>query len=327
MTVHSAVIEYRRQIVALIESSPNKRAACAAAGIHPSTFYRWRTKIDLRAADSTQLSWLDRRLEQHVVAAALANPPAGPRRLADELTANGVRVNPSRVWRILKRHRLNTRRLRYALLASHRAVSDGFTVPERAGVYVGELEASKPGDLVQFDCFHVGSFKETRLHRGKTTKGQIWQYTAIDVASSFTWAQLAATSHNPSPAITSELAHRVAADLTANGWTWTAASTDNGNEFRAHLFANTLESLGVEHRFIKAGRPQTNGKAERVQRTILEECYQPALIGYVQPSITGLRTDLTNYLAYYNHQRPHHGKWNQGATPASIMTPNPKLAP
>ncbi|NNF56168.1 MAG: hypothetical protein HKN03_17200, partial [Acidimicrobiales bacterium] len=223
MTVHSALVTYRRQVVALIESSPNKRAACAAAGIHPSTFYRWRNKTDLDVADTRQLSWLDRRVEQRVVAAALANPPAGPQRLADELTANGVRVNPSKVWRILKRHRLNTRRLRYALLASHRAVSDGFTIPERATGYVGELEASVPGDLVQFDCFHVGSFKETRLKRGKTTRGQIWQYTAIDVASSYTWAQLAATSHNPSPAITSELAHRVAADLTTNGWTWKAA--------------------------------------------------------------------------------------------------------
>ena len=129
------------------------------------------------------------------------------------------------------------------------------------------------------------------------------------------------------PAITSELAHRVAADLTTNGWTWKAASTDNGNEFRARLFADTLESLGVEHRFIKAGRPQSNGKVERVQRTILEECYQPALIGYVEPSITGLRADLDTYLTYYNHQRPHHGKWNQGATPTTIMNPNPKLHP
>lgn len=327
MTVHSALVVYRRQIVALIESSPNKRAACAAAGIHPSTFYRWRTRTDLAAADGRQLSWLDRRVEQLVVAAALADPPAGPQRLTDQLGADGVMVNPSKVWRILKRHRLNTRRLRYALLACHRGVSDGFTVPDRARVYVGQLEATVPGDLVQFDCFHVGSFKETRLGQHKTVPGQIWQYTAIDVASSYLWAQLAATSHNPSPAIASALAHRVATDLNRAGWQWQAASTDNGNEFRSRIFTDTLQTLGVEHRFIKAGRPQSNGKVERVQRTILEECYQPALIGYVEPSITGLRQDLNHYLTHYNQQRPHHGKWNQGATPASIFTPNPKLNP
>jgi hypothetical protein len=34
------------------------------------------------------------------------------------------------------------------------------------------LEASRPGDLVQFDCFHVGRLSGTR--------GAGWQYTAID---------------------------------------------------------------------------------------------------------------------------------------------------
>ncbi len=259
MTVHSAVVEARRQIVALIESSPNKRAACAAAGIHPSTFYRWRHTLEQPDRFRRQ-SWTDERLERLVVATALANPAAGPQRVCDVLAAQQIMTNLSRVWRILRRHRLNTRRLRYALLTQHRGAVDGFTVPERAQVYVGELDASVPGDLVQFDCFHVGSFKETRLRKGKAVRGQIWQYTAIDVASSYVWAELHATSHNPSPAITSQLAHRVAADLTHNGWEWTAATTDNGNEFRAALFGDTLEALGVEHRYIRAGRPQTNGK-------------------------------------------------------------------
>ncbi len=273
------------------------------------------------------MSWTDQRLERLVVATALANPAWGPQRISDQLGLAGTGVGHSKVWRILCRHRLNTRRLRYALLTHHRGSVDGFEISDRAHLYVGELEASEPGDLVQFDCFHVGSFKETRLRKGKAVRGQIWQYTAIDVASSYVWATLAATTHNPSPAIASELAHRVAADLTQHGWDWHAASTDNGNEFRAHVFRDTLESLGVEHRFIKAGRPQSNGKVERVQRTILEECYQPALIGYVEPSITGLRTDLAAYLVDYNHHRPHHGKWNKGATPASILIPNPKLIP
>ena len=197
----------------------------------------------------------------------------------------------------------------------------------RPAAYVGRLDADQPGDLVQLDCFHVGSFKETRLGAGKQHTGQIWQYTAIDVASSWLWAELHATRHNPTPALTSQLAHRVAQDLTRWGWDWHAATTDNGNEYRAQLFRDTLEGLGVEHRYIKAGRPQTNGKVERVQRTILEELYQPALIGYTEPSITGLRQDLTDYLTYYNHHRKHHGRWNQGQTPATIMTPNPKLQP
>jgi hypothetical protein len=57
-------------------------------------------------------------------------------------------------------------------------------------------------------------------------------------------------------------------------------------------------------------------------------CKDPTgIIGYTEPSITGLRRDLNAYVTYYNQHRPHHGRWNQGATPATIMVPNPKLHP
>ncbi len=325
MSVHDAVVEYRVRLVAVIEASPNRRAACAQAGIHHSTFYRWRKHPGGTAAPG---SWREQHLGEQIVAVALAHPGAGPRRLVDHLGAQGVVVSASKVWRTLVKHRLNTRALRYQLLTQHRQdPAPSIQVAGRAGSYVGRLAAERPGDLVQFDCFHVGSFKETRRGAGKASTGTIWQYTAIDVASSWLWAELHTTSHNPSPALTSQLAHRVAGDLTRYGWDWAAASSDNGNEFRAALFRGTLEALGVAHRFIRAGRPQSNGKVERVQRTLLEELYQPTLINYTEPSITGLRRDLDAYLAYYNHHRRHYGRWNQGATPAMIMTPNPKLHP
>jgi transposase InsO family protein len=327
MSVHDAVLEQRRRLVAVIEASPNRRLACAQAGIHPSTFYRWRQQPV--PATPRPLGFARRRLESQVIASALAHPAAGPRRLADLLAPQGVVVGPSRVWRILGRHLLNTRALRYRLLSAHRSPSGEIIhlpAPRRSTA-PGRLSASRPGELVQMDTFHVGSFKETRLGADKATHGQIWQYTAIDVASSWLWAELHTTPHNPSPALTSALAHRVAADLAANGWALGAVSTDNGNEYRAAGFTETLAALGASHRFIRAGRPQSNGKVERVQGIILEECYQPALHNYVTPSISGLRRDLDAYLIYYNHDRPTWGRWNQGRTPTEIMTPNPKLLP
>lgn len=328
MSVHDRVVAYRQHLVGVIEASENKRLACRAAGIHHSTFYRWRRQVISPVPEPSQVPWSRVMLERRIVATALSHPAAGPQRVADLLADMGVAVSVSMVWRVLVKHRLNTRTLRYALLDQHlRGVPPSIVVADTPKRRVGRLKASVPGDLVQMDCLHIGSFKETRLGRDKTTRGQIWQYTAIDVASSYVWAELHATAHNPDPAITSHLAHTVAADLTRWGWHWKAATTDNGNEYRSTLFRDTLNNLGGEHRFIKAGRPQTNGKAERVQGTMLEELYQPTLIGYVQPSITGLRQDLNNYLTYYNHQRRHRGRWNQGATPASIITPNPKTTP
>lgn len=329
MSVHDAVREHRKRVVRLIERSDNKRQACRDAGIHHSTFYRWRRAAlaDIGPAGGGQRrSWSDQMIESRIVATALAYPALGPLRVADQLATNGIIVSASKVWRTLVAHRINTRQLRYLLLKVHR---DGAPQPPTAPTpWIGELDASLPGDLIQMDCFYVGSFKETRLTAGKQHKGHIWQYTAIDVASSWVWADLKATTNrNPSPAIASQLAHRVAADLTQWGWTWKAATTDNGNEYRAQLFTDTLASLDVAHRYIRAGRPQSNGKVERVQGTILEECYQPALINYVEPSITGLRRDLDTYLTYYNWHRPHRGKWNQGRTPATIIQPKTKLTP
>ncbi len=55
------------------------------------------------------------------------------------------------------------------------------------------------------DCFYIG--------RLSGTKGVVWQYTAIDVASSYTWAELRVTPRNPSAQWTSALARRVAGEL------------------------------------------------------------------------------------------------------------------
>jgi transposase InsO family protein len=326
MSVHDAVVVYRRRVVAVVEMSSNRRAACRQLGIHHSTFYRWRNKVaDPDAGRLPRRTWTDQHLEEEIVSFVLGHPGFGPRRVADELSLRQVTVSASRVWRVMVKHRINTRQLRYQLLAAHRQPHNPVLVVPTRPHPPGQLQASQPGELVQFDCFHVGSFKETRLGGDKTIHGQIWQYTAIDVASSWLWVELESSVHNPEAAVASKLAHRVAADLTAWNWPFQAATTDNGNEFRSALFTTTLHQLGVDHRFIRAGRPQTNGKAERVQGTLLEEFYQPTLIGYVQPSISGLRLDLNNYVHHYNWKRPHRGKWNQGQTPAQIIQPKTSI--
>jgi transposase InsO family protein len=100
------------------------------------------------------------------------------------------------------------------------------------------------------------------------TRGRVWQYTAIDVASSFVWGEVHVTPLNPAARFTTALVQRVARDLAAAGWKLRAVSTDNGSEFRAAPFTSAVHQLGASHRFIRAGRPQTNGCVERVQRTI-----------------------------------------------------------
>lgn len=337
MRVDQLIGSHRMRLMAVVKAAPSVREGCRRAGIHHSTYYEWKRRVESEGPQGlaggrgrTRVKSPGRiRVESEVVAYALAYPEKGPDRLYGDLLTRGVTVGSvSQVWRILCAHSLNRAAYRYQLMAlaqglvsAEEALGSPPTPSPRSSRSVGELHAEQPGDLVQFDCFHIGQLKEARLTSRKIP-GVVWQYTAIDVASSFTWAELHTTAHNPSAVHTSALAHRVARDLAAWGWQWRAASTDRGNEFVDHRFGETLKALGVQHRLIPPGRPQSNGKVEQVQHTILRECWQPALVTYHQPSITGLRDDLTDYLDYYNHHRSHHGKWNQGRTPNQIIIPN-----
>jgi transposase InsO family protein len=298
----------------------NARAACRAMGIHPSTYYRWKRQLDrygpeiLRPRErrpprmANQTSVL---VEQRVVAFALGHPGFGPARIAAELARpkwGGIRLSTNGVWRVLRRHGLSTRAKRYGLVAGYAAPPEPqrpTPAPER------HLDVDHPGQLVQLDCFCIG--------RLSGTKGTVWQYTAIDVASAYTWATLQVTRRNPSATWTSQLAHTVAADLAARGWKLERVMSDNAQEFRAATFQTTIATLGASHRFIRAGRPQTNGCVERVQQTILEECWKPAFARYLIPKQTGLRLDLERYLRYYNTERAHTGRWTKGRTPEQVL--------
>jgi transposase InsO family protein len=94
--------------------------------------------------------------------------------------------------------------------------------------------------------------------------------------------------------------------------------TDNGSEFRARTFTDTLAELVVEQRRIRAGRPQTNGNVERLQQTILEECWRPSLARALVPKLTALGRDLVQYLTYYNFDRAHTGRLTKGRVPGEI---------
>lgn len=161
------------------------------------------------------------------------------------------------------------------------------------------------------DCFYVG--------RLSNIKGSIWQLTAIDCRSSFAWADLVVCERGPKEHQVSALARRVAAELAEAGWRLERVLCDNGQEFRALRFKRKLERLGARRTHIRAGRPQTNGHVESLHRTILDECWRPAFARYLQPSLTGLRRELADYLRYYNFERPHDGRLTKGATPAELV--------
>ena len=216
----------------------------------------------------------------------------------------------------LRRHGLNTRTRRLQLVAGYAARYERKPAqpePER------HVEASRPGEIVGVDCFFIG--------RLSGTKGAVWQYTAIDVASGFAWAELHSTPRNPLVRHGRALVERVASELAAAGWKLEAVITDNGSEFRSREFGQGLERLKVQQRFIRAGRPTSNGHVERLQQTILEECWRPSFARSLVPRYTALRKDLERYLDYYNFDRAHTGRLTKGRIPGEIVYGARKLRP
>jgi transposase InsO family protein len=319
MTNDDVIYRHRLRILASAHELGSVAAACRLHGIHRSTFYRWRALAERfgleilrpRERRSPQMpNSTPVLIEQRVLAFSLGHPGLGPKRIAAELgrpTWGGFGISAAGVWRVLARHGLSTRSKRLALIAGYAAPPE----PAREPQPERHLEVDHPGELVQVDAFCVG--------RLSGTKGTVWQYTAIDAASSHCWAELHVSPRNPEVRFCSALAKRVAQELSAAGWRLERVTTDNGSEFRNHVFDEALSRLGARHTLISPGRPQSNGCVERVQRTILEECWKPAFARYLIPKYMGLRRELERYLAYYNCDRAHTGRLTRGRTPAEVL--------
>ena len=92
--------------------------------------------------------------------------------------------------------------------------------------------------------------------------------------------------------------------------------TDNGASYRSHAYRDTLAGLAIRHRRTRPFRPQTNGKAERFIRTLLDEW------AYARPY--GSNNDrllaLPDFVDHYNNHRPHTSL--KGLTPMAVLVNN-----
>ncbi|MDQ0731793.1 transposase InsO family protein [Arthrobacter sp. B1I2] len=89
--------------------------------------------------------------------------------------------------------------------------------------------------------------------------------------------------------------------------------TDNGPCYRSHAFKDAL-GPDIKHKYTRPYRPQTNGKVERYNRTLLDEW------AYARPyqSEAERVAAFPAWLHHYNHHRGHTSL--QGQPPASRVT-------
>jgi len=174
------------------------------------------------------------------------------------------------------------------------------------------VEASRPGELLNQDTFYWGTLKGV---------GKVYVQVVVDVFCSLAFAKVY-TSKMPVTAC-DLLYDRVLPFYAELGVDIGAILTDNGREFCGrhdnHPFALLLAMEGIEHRTTKIRPPRTNGFVERMNRTLLDECFrvEGRKTWYTEPA--EIQRDLDKFIEYYNLNRSHQGYRLKGRTPAQAL--------
>ena len=214
----------------------------------------------------------------------------GPARIAGQLD-----LVPSTVHRVLVRHGCN--RLAW--------------MDRPTGRVIRRYEHDQPGDLVHIDIKKLGKVPPgggwrahgrstaTRSARAKRPRiGYGYVHSVVDDHSRVAYSEVLDDERADT---TVAFFRRARAWFGDYGIEIRAVLSDNGPCYTSHLFRAELADTGIKHRLIRPYRPQTNGKVERFNRTLLDEW------AYVRTyrSEAERRRQLDTWLHTYNHHRHH----------------------
>ncbi len=227
----------------------------------------------------------------------------GPARIAYRLG-----MHPSTVHKILTRYR--------CLRLSWTDPATGAPVRAQRRK-VRRYEHAAAGDLVHVDIKKLGRIPDGGGHKvagrqaGKKNRkgirhGYWYIHNAVDDHSRLAYSELLPDERKETAA---GFWARANAYFAAAGITVARVLTDNGACYRSHAFAAALGE-DIKHKRTRPYRPQTNGKVERFNRTMLEEW------AYARPytSETERVAAFPTFLHHYNHHRGHTAL--KGAPPA-----------
>jgi len=291
---------------AVVEHGLSKAAAARQFNTTPKTVAKWVARfkaegvVGLRDRSSKPLS----SPSQTSLATADAAEALRRQRRTQEHIAGELGISKATVSRILKRRGLS-------LLSS--------LEPQQPRP---RYERATPGEIIHIDIKKLGRFNAighriTGDRRGQSNArgkgaGPGWEFVhvAIDDHSRIGFTDMYPDEGKESAV---QFLRNAVAYFASLGVQVKRLLTDNGNAFRAKVFAAACSELGVRHRFTRMYRPQTNGKAERFIRTMLHEwAYGPAF-----PSSAHRTGALERWLHYYNWHRRHRGLG--GAPPISRL--------
>lgn len=265
----------------------------------------------------TARKWLGRYLAQGVAGLAdrSSRPAVSPRAIA-----------PSKAVAVVE---LRWKRLTQARIASALGISASTVgrVLARAGLsHLRDLEPvepviryehERPGDLIHIDTKKLGRIQGvghriTGDRRGRI-QGAGWEFLFVAVDDH---ARIGFTDVYPDErgCTAEQFLRNAVAYFKSIGVAARRVLTDNGGAFRSKDFATACHQLGLTHKFTRAFRPQTNGKAERfIQSALREWAY-----GFSYQTSRQRTRALDHWIHQYNWHRPHQGIG--GIAPMSRLT-------
>ena len=177
-------------------------------------------------------------------------------------------------------------------------------------------ERSRPGELVHVDVKKLGRIvggagwrvRGGPQHYNRTftdkhglkrrTVGYEYVHIAIDDYSRLAYAEVLA---DEKAATAAGFLRRAVRFYQRHGITVERVLSDNGSAYRSAVHAIACRKLRIKHLRTRPYRPQTNGKAERFIRTLLNGW----AYGAIYRSSRERTAALDGWLWHYNHQRRH----------------------
>ena len=186
----------------------------------------------------------------------------------------GLRVSRARVLRLMREN---------ALLSPHRR-PQGTT-----NLHDGTITTDRPNDMWGTDGIRIETIDQ----------GWVWVFAAVDHFDAYCVGIHVVKTGNRFAAL-QPIAQGLQSEFGATGAAAGRGLTlrmDHGTQYTADDFINQVKFWGVTPSFAYVAEPQTNGVAERFNRTLKEQ----AIHGHVFRNVEEVRVAVTEFKERYNH--------------------------
>jgi transposase len=264
--------------------------------VQPETLLRWhrdlvRRRWTYRRARSGRPT-LPAGTVQLVLRLAKENPTWGYRRIQGELATMGIRLAPSSVWAILRRHGVEPS-------------------PRRSGPTWSEFLRAQATTMLACDFFHVDTVLLRRLY--------VLFFIELDTRR----VHLSGITTNPVGEWVTQQARNLSFVLAEQARPRKFLIRDRDAKFTAS-FDEVFATEGIRIIRTPIRSPRANAFAERFVGTARRECLDRLLVFHRAQ----LDTILSEFVDHYNGHRPHRSLGQQapvavGMTPQRISHPDP----